>query len=55
MADRAAVHFDKLVTWRDGKVASEIPIDDFPRLIVELATALRWRSDKRDDPALPLG
>ena len=55
MTDRAAVHFDKLITWRDGKRASEHDIDEFPRLIAEMATALRWRSEKRDDPGLPLG
>jgi hypothetical protein len=43
MADRAAVHFDTLCVWRDGKLVAEIPRDDFPALIVGMAKALQER------------
>ena len=43
MADRAAVHFNVLCVWRDGKLVAEIHLDDFPALIVGMAKALQSR------------
>lgn len=55
MADYATVHGETLMIYSDGVIVARIPLSRFPGLIVELATALRWRSEKRDDPGLPLG
>jgi hypothetical protein len=56
MADRADVHFDKLITWRDGELASEIGIDEFPRLMVKMAMALQYREKRpANDVNVPLG
>jgi hypothetical protein len=55
MADYAVVHGDTLMVYSGGQIVARIPLSRFPGLIVELATALRWRSERRDDPGLPLG
>jgi len=55
MADYAVVHGETLMIYSGGQIVARIPLSRFPGLIVELATALRWRSERRDDPAIPLG
>lgn len=53
--DYAVVHGETLMVYSNGQIVARIELARFPGLIVELATALRWRSVTRDDPALPLG
>lgn len=55
MADYAVVHGETLVVYSGGQIVARIEASRFPGLIVELATALRWRNPARDDPSLPLG
>ena len=55
MADYAVVRGDTMVVYSGGQIVARIPLSYFPGLIVELATALRWKSERRDDPGLPLG
>jgi hypothetical protein len=55
MADYAVVHGDTLMVYSGGQIVARIDVSRFPGLIVELATALRWRERPANDPGLPLG
>jgi hypothetical protein len=55
MADYAIVHGDTLMVYSGGQIVARIEINRFPGLIVELATALRWRERPSNDPNVPLG
>jgi hypothetical protein len=52
MADYATVHFRTMMVYRDGKLVAEIPVDQFPQIIVGMAKALQER--KPVDMAAPL-
>lgn len=55
MTDYATVHGETLMVYSGGQIVARIPLSYFPGLIVELATALRWRERPANDAGLPLG
>ena len=41
--DYATVHFHTMMIYSNGKLVAEIPVDQFPQIIVGMAKALQER------------